>query len=65
LAVRKINCIGPKAEVKLHLMTIGDIAAQPCERLIDNFGKAYGAWMHSTAWGHDDSPVVTESEPVP
>jgi DNA polymerase-4 len=67
LPVRKINGIGPKAEVKLaklHLHTIGDIAAQDREWLIDNFGKSYGAWMHDAAWGRDDRPVVTESEPV-
>jgi DNA polymerase-4 len=67
LPVRKINGIGPKAEVrlhKLHLMTIGDIAAQEREWLVDNFGKSYGAWMHDAAWGRDDRPVVTESEPV-
>ena len=67
LAVRKINGIGPKAEVKLHklhLHTIGDIAAQEREWLVDNFGKSYGAWMHDAAWGRDDRPVVTESEPV-
>ncbi|NPC56162.1 Y-family DNA polymerase [Caenimonas soli] len=67
LPVRKINGIGPKAEMKLarlHLHTIGDIAAQEREWLIDNFGKSYGAWMHDAAWGRDDRPVVTESEPV-
>jgi DNA polymerase IV len=67
LPVRKINGIGPKAEVKLaklHLHTVGDIAAQQREWLIDNFGKSYGAWMHDAAWGRDDRPVVTESEPV-
>lgn len=67
LPVRKINGIGPKAEIrltKLHLHTIGDIAAQQREWLIDNFGKSYGAWMHDAAWGRDDRPVVTESEPV-
>ena len=32
--------------------------------LVDNFGKSYGAWMHDAAWGRDDRPVVTESEPV-
>jgi DNA polymerase IV len=67
LPVRKINGIGPKAEVKLaklHLHTIGDIAAQEREWLVDNFGQAYGAWMHDAAWGRDDRPVVTESEPV-
>ena len=67
LPVRKINGIGPKSEVKLHklhLHTIGDIARQDREWLIDNFGQAYGAWMHEAAWGRDDRPVVTESEPV-
>jgi DNA polymerase IV len=67
LPVRKINGIGPKAEVKLtklHLHTIGDIAAQDPQWLIDNFGKSYGVWMHEAAWGRDDRPVVTESEPV-
>jgi DNA polymerase-4 len=67
LAVRKINGIGPKAEArlaKLHLHTVGDIAAQEREWLITNFGAAYGAWMHDAAWGRDERPVVTESEPV-
>jgi DNA polymerase-4 len=67
LPVRKINGIGPKSEVKLHklhLHTVGDIAAQSRDWLIDNFGQAYGAWMHDAAWGRDDRPVVTESEPV-
>ncbi len=67
LPVRKINGIGPKSEArlhKLHLQTIGDIAAQSPDWLIDNFGQAYGAWMHAAAWGRDDRPVVTESEPV-
>jgi DNA polymerase-4 len=67
LPVRKINGIGPKSEAKLarlHLHTIGDIAAQSREWLVDNFGQAYGAWMHDAAWGRDDRPVVTESEPV-
>src|SRR6478752_6843599 len=67
LAVRKINGIGPKAEIKLHklhVMTIGDLAAQEREWLMDNFGRSTGAWMHDAAWGRDDRPVVTESEPV-
>jgi len=67
LPVRKINGIGPKSEAKLHrlhLHTIGDIALQSQDWLVDNFGQAYGAWMHDAAWGRDDRPVVTESEPV-
>lgn len=67
LPVRKINGIGPKAEAKLHklhLHTLGDIAARSREWLVDNFGQAYGAWMHEASWGRDDRPVVMESEPV-
>jgi DNA polymerase-4 len=67
LPVRKINGIGPKTGAKLaglHVHTIGDLAAQPREWLVDNFGTATGAWLHDAAWGRDDRPVVTESEPV-
>jgi len=67
LPCRKINGIGPKAEQKLaelDIHTIGELAAQPREWLIDHFGKAYGAWMNDAAWGRDSRPVVTESEPV-
>jgi DNA polymerase-4 len=67
LPVRKINGIGPKTELKLaglHLHTVGDIASQPRDWLIDNFGMATGAWLHEASWGRDDRPVVTQSEPV-
>ncbi|MGJ7580930.1 Y-family DNA polymerase [Variovorax sp. RHLX14] len=67
LPARKVNGIGPKADAKLEshgLRTVGDIAAQDRDWLIANFGKATGAWMHEVAWGRDDRPVVTESEPV-
>jgi DNA polymerase-4 len=67
LPARKINGIGPKTEVrlaKLHLHTIGDIASQSRDWLIDNFGRASGSWLHEAAWGRDDRPVVTESKPV-
>jgi len=67
LHVRKINGIGPKAGEKLAglgIHTIGELAAQDPQWLIAKFGKSTGAWMHRVAWGEDDSPVVTESEPV-
>jgi DNA polymerase IV len=67
LGVRKINGIGPKAEEKLTargIRTIGDLAAQPAHELMAHFGKTYGAWLYEAAWGRDDRPVVTESEPV-
>jgi len=66
LACRKLYGIGPKTDAKLQALgidTIGTLAAQPRERLIDHFGPAYGAWLHDAAWGRDDSPVVTESRP--
>ena len=67
LACRKINGIGPKADEKLQahgIRTIGELAARDPRWLVDNFGKSTGAWMHAVAWGRDDRPVVTESEPV-
>jgi DNA polymerase-4 len=67
LPCRKINGIGPKADEKLarlHIHTIGELAARDREWLIDHFGKATGAWMHEAAHGRDERPVVLESEPV-
>jgi DNA polymerase-4 len=67
LKCRKINGIGPKADEKLAglgIQTIGELAAQTPEFLIRNFGKATGAWMIDAAWGRDERPVVTSSEPV-
>jgi len=67
LAVRKINGIGPKADAKLAklgIQTIGELAAADRDWLVEHFGRATGAWMHDAAWGRDERPVVTESEPV-
>ncbi|WP_454906063.1 Y-family DNA polymerase [Variovorax gossypii] len=67
LPCRKVNGIGPKADEKLKrfgIETVGQLAARERDWLIANFGKATGAWMHEVAWGRDDRPVVTESEPV-
>jgi len=67
LPCRKINGVGPKADAKLQshgIQTIGELAARERPWLIANFGKSYGAWLHEVAWGRDDRPVVTESEPV-
>jgi len=67
LHVRKINGIGPKAGARLaglQIQTIGELAAQDPAFLVEHFGKATGAWMHEAAWGRDERPVVTESEPV-
>ncbi|CAN7282508.1 DNA polymerase IV [Variovorax sp. LjRoot290] len=67
LPCRKVNGIGPKADEKLQrfgILTIGELAARERDWLVENFGKATGAWMHEVAWGRDERPVVTESEPV-
>lgn len=67
LACRKINGIGPKAAEKLArhgIHTIGELAARERAWLVQHFGKATGAWLHDAAWGRDERPVVTESEPV-
>ncbi len=67
LACRKINGIGPKADEKLKsygIHTMGELAAKDEQWLIDHFGQSTGSWMHHAAWGRDNRPVVTESEPV-
>ncbi len=66
LAVRKINGIGPKANIKLEKMgirTIGELAQADAALLVEHFGQSYGAWMHAAAHGRDERPVVTYSEP--
>ena len=67
LSCRKINGIGPKAEAKLQahgIHTIVDLAAKDLDWLKSEFGKSYGAWLYEASHGHDERPVVTESEPV-
>ncbi len=67
LPCRKINGIGPKADDKLKaqgIETIGQLAERDPAWLVQHFGKSYGAWLHDAAWGRDERPVVTESEPV-
>ncbi|MFM8576450.1 MAG: DNA polymerase IV, partial [Limnohabitans sp.] len=67
LPCRKINGIGPKADEKLKaqgIETIGQLAERERAWLMEHFGKSYGAWLHDAAWGRDERPVVTESEPV-
>jgi DNA polymerase-4 len=67
LPCRKINGVGPKADAKLQshgIHTIGELAARDKAWLVETFGRSYGAWLHESAWGRDDRPVETESEPV-
>ncbi|WP_454874005.1 DNA polymerase IV [Paraburkholderia xenovorans] len=66
LPVRKVNGIGPKAAEKLTalgLATVGDLAAADAGLLQDHFGRSYSAWLMQIAQGHDERPVVVESEP--
>ncbi len=67
LPCRKINGIGPKAEARLKaqgIETIGQLAQRDRFELMELFGRSYGAWLFDAAWGRDDRPVETESEPV-
>jgi DNA polymerase-4 len=48
----------------LGIEPLDNLATHDERWLISHFGKIHGAWMHDSAWGRDDSPVVTESEPV-
>jgi DNA polymerase-4 len=67
LPVRRINGIGPKAGDKLAALgirTIGDLARQPREQLVEHFGRSYGRWLDDAAHGRDERAVVTHSEPV-
>ena len=67
LPCRKINGIGPKTEEKLtgmQIQTIGELAALPRGLLLERFGQSHGQWLHDAAWGRDDRPVQTHSEPV-
>lgn len=66
LSVSKINGVGPKATEKLNelgVFTIGDLAKQNPVELVERFGRSYGQWLHQSAYGQDDRPVITHSEP--
>jgi DNA polymerase-4 len=66
LGVRKLPGIGPKTEARLGAIgvhTIGDLAALPIERLVDELGRSYGAYLYEAARGIDDDPIVTHWEP--
>ena len=66
LDVRKLQGVGPKAEVKLKALgyrTIGDLAAVPLAKLRESFGESYSRHLHETSNGRDERPVVTFREP--
>lgn len=66
LPVGSINGIGPKAAKKLialGITTIGELAAAEPGWLVEHFGRSFGAWLHESAHGRDERPVVTASTP--
>lgn len=67
LPCKKINGIGPKMSEKLTgfgVHSIGDLAAQSPEWLVQHFGKSHGLWLYNAAHGRDGRTVQTHSEPV-
>jgi len=66
LAARKLNGIGPRTSERLAALgvhTIGELARMAEARLIEQFGRSYGAWLHAASHGRDERAVVTHSEP--
>jgi DNA polymerase-4 len=66
LPAKKINGVGPKASARLAehgIHTIGELAAADPAWLVAHFGRAYGTWLHESAHGRDERPIVTASEP--
>jgi len=66
LQVRKLSGVGPKTEARLKAMgviTIGELALQPLESLISEFGNSYGRYLHEASQGIDERPLITRWEP--
>lgn len=67
LPVRKLWGIGPKTENYLKDMgieTVGELAALPIDRLVDSFGSSYGNYLYYASRGIDESPLITDWEPI-
>ena len=63
LSVRALVGIGPKSEARLRgfeIATIGQLAERPLEWLVEQFGSAYGRYLHTASRGEDDSTLVGE-----
>jgi DNA polymerase-4 len=66
LPVRKLWGVGPKTEKRLQdmgIMTIGNLASIPLEKLIEDFGQSYGSYLYEASKGIDESPLITQWEP--
>lgn len=65
LPVRALVGVGPKSEARLRgfgVLTVGDLAERPLAWLVDEFGSAYGRYLHAAARGDDDSMLNGERE---
>lgn len=63
LPLRALFGVGPRTAERLtaaHLLTVGDIAAQPRARLAELLGANHGAGLWDRAHGRDDSPLEPE-----
>ena len=67
LPVRKLWGVGPKTEAylkeKMGIQTIGELAALPLEKLIEEFGQSYGNYLYEASRGVDESELMTHWEP--
>ena len=66
LPVRRLHGVGPKADARLRqlgIATIGQLAQADAAALAAAFGPHYAQWLVEAAQGHDERPVVTDSEP--
>jgi len=67
LPARKLWGVGPKTETylkeKMGIKTIGELAALPLERLVEEFGQSYGGYLYEASRGIDESELVTHWEP--
>jgi DNA polymerase-4 len=66
LPVRKLWGVGPKTEKRLQdigIITIGDLASIPPEKLIGDFGQSYGNYLYEASKGIDETPLITHWEP--
>jgi DNA polymerase-4 len=58
--------VGPKTEAylkELGIKTIGELAALPLEKLIEEFGQSYGSYLYEASRGIDESELITYWEP--
>jgi DNA polymerase-4 len=66
LPARKLWGVGPKTEAYLKEMgikTIGELAALPLKKLIEEFGQSYGNYLYEASRGIDESELITHWEP--